>query len=65
MRGFPEFQADLVVSVPERPGADDRFRGIRAEVARRVGAVDADPVLRQTRVVADYRRMTRAERGES
>jgi predicted amidophosphoribosyltransferase len=64
-RRFATFQPDLIVSVPERPGAEDRFRSIRAELASRVGAVDAGTVLRQRWVVADYRRMTRVERREA
>jgi hypothetical protein len=36
-RHFPEFQPDLVVSVPERPGAEDRFRSIRTELASWLG----------------------------
>jgi predicted amidophosphoribosyltransferase len=64
-RRFPEFHPDLIVSVPERPGAEDRFRSIRAEVASRVGAADAGAVLRQSWVVADYRQMSRAERSQA
>jgi predicted amidophosphoribosyltransferase len=64
-RRFPEFQPDLIVSVPERPGADDRLRSIRTLVAGRMGAADAGRVLRQRWVVADYRQMTRAERREA
>jgi predicted amidophosphoribosyltransferase len=64
-RRFPTFQPDLIVSVPERPGAEDRFRSIRTELARRLGAVNADTALRQRWVVADYRQMTRVERREA
>lgn len=64
-RRFPTFQPHLVVSVPQRPGAEDRFRSIRTELASRVGAVDAGAVLSQRWVVADYRQMTRVERREA
>jgi hypothetical protein len=64
-RRFPTFQPDLVVSIPERPDGEDRFRSIRTELAGRVGAVDAGAVLSQRWVVANYRQMTRVERREA
>jgi predicted amidophosphoribosyltransferase len=64
-RRFPEFQPDVIVSIPERPGAEDRFKSIRTGVASPVGAVDVGAVLRQRWVVADYRQMTRAKRREA
>jgi hypothetical protein len=65
VRHFPDFRPDLIVSVPERSGGADRFRSIRSEVARRVGATDAGSALRQRRFVEGYRRMTRAQRRAS
>jgi predicted amidophosphoribosyltransferase len=62
MRHFPDFAPDLVVSVPAAPGREDRFRHIRGELAGRIGAADAGSALRQTRVVAEYRRMSIAQR---
>src|SRR5713226_2021882 len=56
-RYFPDFEPDVVVSLPQKPGHEDRFRNIRDEVARRAGAV-AGSVLRQTRIVEGYRQMT-------
>ena len=44
-RRFPTFQPDLVVSVAERPSAEDRFSSIRTELASRLGAVNAGAVL--------------------
>lgn len=65
LRAFPRFKPDLVVSVPERPGQEDRFRTIRSEVARRVDAATGHAVLRQIRDVEGYRQMTRAQRRRS
>lgn len=56
------FQAELVVSIPPKPGQEERFRNIRREVAARVEATDGGAVLALTRVVADYRQMTIAQR---
>lgn len=50
------------MSIPPKPGQEDRFRNIRRDVARRLGADDGGPVLSQTRVVADYRRLPITER---
>src|SRR5215211_503074 len=61
-RELPGFEPDLVVSVPGQSGERDRFEHVRALVASRLGAADAGSVLRQTRVVAGYRQMTRAHR---
>jgi predicted amidophosphoribosyltransferase len=61
-RAFPGFRPQLVVSIPPKPGLDDRFRNIRPDIAQRLGAIDGGPVLRDTRVVGDYRRLTIAER---
>lgn len=61
-RHRPRFDPELVVSIPPKPGQDDRFRNIRRDVARRLGAADGGPVLSQTRVIADYRRLTIDER---
>jgi hypothetical protein len=59
---LPPFDAELVVSIPPKPGHDDRFRNIRPDVARRLGAADGGPVLSQTRVITDYRPLAIAER---
>jgi predicted amidophosphoribosyltransferase len=59
---FPEFKPDLVVSLPARPGEEDRFRNIRRALAAATGAADAGSALEQTRVVPDYRHMSPAER---
>jgi predicted amidophosphoribosyltransferase len=64
-RGFPGFQPDLVVSVPERPGAEDRFGSVRTEVARQIAAADVGAVLRQRWGVPNYRKLTRAESREA
>jgi hypothetical protein len=61
-RDLPGFEPELVVSIPPKPGQEDRFRNIRRDVARRLGAADGGPVLSQTRVVADYRRLSITER---
>jgi predicted amidophosphoribosyltransferase len=61
-RHFPTYRPDLVVSLPPKPGQDDRFRNIRRELAARLGAADARGVLIRTRVTPDYRRMGAAER---
>jgi hypothetical protein len=61
-RDLPGFDPELVVSIAPTPGQEDRFRNIRRDVARRLGAADGGPVLSQTRVVADYRRLPIAER---
>jgi hypothetical protein len=61
-RDLPGFDPELVVSIPPKPGQEDRFRNIRRDVARRLGAVDGGPVLSQTRAVADYRRLPITER---
>jgi predicted amidophosphoribosyltransferase len=57
MRRFPDFKPDLVVSVPERPGREDRFQIVRSELAIRLAAADGGRVLRQTRALEGYRRM--------
>ena len=56
------FTPDLVVSIPCRPGQEDRFRHIRRMLATRAGAADGAAVLTQTRVVEDYRQMPPGER---
>jgi predicted amidophosphoribosyltransferase len=61
-RQFPDFTPDLIVSVPERPGREDRFRSIRTELAIRLAAADAGRALRQTRALEGYRRMGPAQR---
>jgi len=61
-RDLPGFDPELVVSIPPKPGQGDRFRNIRRDLARRLGAADGGPVLSQTRVVADYRRLSITER---
>jgi hypothetical protein len=61
-RDLPGFDPELVVSIPPKPGQEDRFRNIRRDVARRLGAADGGPVLSQTRAVADYRRLPITER---
>jgi predicted amidophosphoribosyltransferase len=55
-------RGELVVSVPPRPGQPDRFEAIRGQLAKRLRAADGSSVLRQTRVIADYRQLTRAQR---
>ena len=62
MRRFPDFKPDLVVSVPERPGREDRFQSIRSELAIRLAARDAGRALRQTRALEGYRRMGPVQR---
>ena len=61
-RHFPKFKPDLVVSIPPKPGEEDRFRNIRRALAAATGAADAGWALEHTRVVPDYRRMSAAER---
>jgi hypothetical protein len=61
-RHFPAFRPDLVVSLPPKPGRDDRFRNVRRELAARLGAADGGSALTLTRVVWDYRRMRAAQR---
>jgi predicted amidophosphoribosyltransferase len=61
-RDVPGFDPELVVSMPPKPGQEDRFRNIRRDVARRLGAADGGPVLSQTRVAADYRQLPITER---
>jgi predicted amidophosphoribosyltransferase len=61
-RKFPHFKPDLVVSVPERPGREDRFQDIRSELAIRLAARDAGRALRQTRALEGYRRMGPVQR---
>ena len=61
-RAFPRLVPELVVSVPERPGEEDRFRYIRAGLAARLGAADGWAALCQTRVVEGYRELTTPER---
>ena len=65
VRAFPGLAPELVVSVPRRPGEEDRFRYIRAGLAGRIGAADGGPALRQTRIVAGYRELTTPERRAS
>jgi predicted amidophosphoribosyltransferase len=59
---FPDFKPDLIVSVPEGPGREDRFRGIRTELAIRLAAADAGRALRQTHALEGYRRLAPAQR---
>jgi hypothetical protein len=61
-RHFPGFRPDLVVSMPPKPGGEDRFRNVRGELAARLGAADGRCALTRTRVVGDYRRMSAALR---
>jgi len=61
-RHFPSFKPDLVVSLPPKPGEEDRFRNIRRALAELTGAADAGSALADTRVVPDYRRMSAAQR---
>ena len=61
-RAFPGLAPELVVSVPQRPGEEDRFRYIRAGLAGRIGAAVSGSALRQTRVVAAYRELRTPER---
>jgi predicted amidophosphoribosyltransferase len=61
-RHFATFRPDLVVSLPPKPGRDDRFRNLRRELAARLGAADARGALTRTRISLDYRRMGAAER---
>jgi hypothetical protein len=61
-RPFPRFRPDLVVSLPAKPGEEDRFRNIRRELAGTLGASDAGRAVRPTRVIRDYRRMSDAQR---
>ena len=61
-RYFPSFNPDLVVSLPPKPGQDDRFRNVRRELAAGLGAVDGGAALTQRMVVPNYRRMTAAQR---
>lgn len=62
VRHFPTFRPDLVVSLPPKPGQDDRFRNLRRELAARFGGADARGALTPTRICLDYRRMGAAER---
>jgi len=62
MRHFPQFRPDLVVSLPPKPGEEDRFRNIRRELAAQLGAGDSPRALRLARVTRDYRRMSDAQR---
>jgi hypothetical protein len=61
-RHFPGFRPELVVSLPPKPGRDDRFRSVRRELAARLGAADRASALTLTRPVADYRRLGGARR---
>jgi predicted amidophosphoribosyltransferase len=61
-RQFAGFQPDLVVSVPDRPGREDRFRNIRIELATRLGAADAGRILTQARALEGYRNLGLAQR---
>jgi predicted amidophosphoribosyltransferase len=61
-RRFPDFKPDLVVSVPERPGREDRFQSIRSELAIRLAAEDGGRALRQTRALEGYRWMGPVQR---
>jgi hypothetical protein len=61
-RRLAGFSPELVVSIPPKPGQEDRFRNIRTEVAARCGARAAPAALRQTRVVEHYRQLTIAQR---
>jgi predicted amidophosphoribosyltransferase len=63
MLAFPEFEADVVASVPTSRGPD-RFGTIRVEVARHFGAT-SQALLEPTRVVEGYRQMTRAQRRQA
>ena len=64
-RAFPGLARELVVSVPQPAGDEDRFRYIRAGLAGRIGAADGGPALRQTRVVACYRELRTPQRRAS
>jgi hypothetical protein len=46
---FPGFRPDLVVSLPPKPGEEDRFRNIRRELAAQLGASDSRSALRRGR----------------
>jgi predicted amidophosphoribosyltransferase len=61
-RHFPGFRPDLVVSLPPKPGRDDRFRNVRRELAARLAAADGRSALTLTRAVPYYRRMSAAQR---
>lgn len=61
-RHYPSFKPDLLVSLPAKPGEEDRFRNIRRALAGVTGAADAGSALADTRVVPDYRRMSAAQR---
>jgi predicted amidophosphoribosyltransferase len=61
-RNYPSFKPDLVVSLPPKPGEEDRFRNIRRALAGLTGAADAGSALADTRVVPNYRRMSAAQR---
>jgi predicted amidophosphoribosyltransferase len=61
-RHFPGFTPELVVSLPSKPGRDDRFRNVRRWLAARLGAADGGSALSLTRLVRDYRRMSAAQR---
>ena len=61
-RCFGGFEPELVVSIPAKPGQEDRLRDIRRAVAARTGATDAPAALAQTRVIEDYRQMTITQR---
>src|SRR5918999_2214154 len=48
-RHFPGFTPELVVSLPPKPGRDDRFRNVRRWLASRLGAADGGSALSLTR----------------
>jgi predicted amidophosphoribosyltransferase len=61
-RNFPGLRPDLVVSLPPKPGREDRFRNVRRELAAWLGAADGGGALTLTRLVRDYRRMSATQR---
>ena len=61
-RHFPNFKPDLVVSLPPKPGQNDRFRNVRRQLAARLGAADGGSPLSLTRLAPHYRRMSAAQR---